>query len=56
MQAIGLGHLGSLSEAREVVRNSFDVAEYHPTNHNGWDEAYGKSLKLLENQVKQNIF
>jgi rhamnulokinase len=50
MQAIGLGHLGSLAEARAVVRNSFDVAEYHPTNRGGWDEAYAKLLKLLENQ------
>jgi rhamnulokinase len=50
MQAIGLGHLGSLAEARAVVRNSFDVAEYHPTNRAGWDEAYAKLLKLLENQ------
>jgi len=48
MQAIGLGHLGSLTEAREVVRNSFEVEEYHPGNRDGWDEAYKKLLKLLE--------
>ncbi|MEW5871216.1 MAG: rhamnulokinase family protein [Chloroflexota bacterium] len=48
MQAIGLGHLGSLAEARAVVRNSFDVEEYHPGDGDGWDEAYAKLLKLLE--------
>jgi sugar (pentulose or hexulose) kinase len=48
MQAIGLGHLGRLSEARERVRNSFDVEEYHPGSHDGWDEAYAKLLKLIE--------
>jgi len=48
MQAIGLGHLGSLTEAREVVRNSFEVEEYHPGNREGWDEAYKKLLNLLE--------
>ncbi len=47
MQAIGLGHLGSLAEAREVVRNSFDVEEYHPGNREGWDEAYAKLLELI---------
>ena len=48
MQAIGLGHLGSLAEARDVVRNSFDVEEYHPSNRDSWDEAYQKLLSLLE--------
>lgn len=48
MQAIGLEHLGSLSEARAVVRASFDVGEYHPTSEDGWDEAYAKLLSYLE--------
>jgi rhamnulokinase len=47
MQAVGLGHLSSLAEAREVVRNSFDVEEYHPRDREGWDEAYTKLLKLI---------
>ena len=46
MQAIGLGHLGSLAEAREVVRNSFDVEEYHPGDREGWDEAYAKIIRV----------
>jgi rhamnulokinase len=48
VQAIGLGHLGSLAEARAVVRNSFAVEEYYPGNRAGWDEAYAKLQKLLE--------
>lgn len=48
MQAIGLGDLGSLSDARAVVRASFDVEEYHPDHSAGWDEAYAKLLPLLE--------
>ncbi len=44
MQAIGLEHLGSLNDARAVVRASFDVEEYHPTHNDGWDEAYSKLL------------
>ena len=48
MQAIGLGHLSSLAEARTVVRNSFEVEEYIPGNRDGWDDAYKKLLNLLE--------
>ena len=51
MQAIGLGHLGSLSEARAVVRASFDVEEYQPVQHNDWHEAYSKLLKLMNDKA-----
>jgi rhamnulokinase len=47
MQAISLGHLGSLEDAREVVRNSFDVEAYEPGPAEGWDEAYERFVKLL---------
>ncbi len=45
-QLISLGEVGSLSEAREVVRNSFPIAEYVPENTSAWDEAYGKLLSI----------
>ena len=51
MQAIGLGHLGSLADARAVVRASFEVEEYHPAHSSGWDEAYAKLLSLLDSNV-----
>jgi rhamnulokinase len=47
MQAIGLGHLASLTEARGVVRASFEVEEYQPARQDDWDEAYSRLLKLL---------
>lgn len=47
MQAIGLEHLGSLSDARAVVRASFDVEEYHPQSNEDWDAAYSKLLSLM---------
>jgi rhamnulokinase len=50
MQAIGLGHLTTLSEARAVVRQSFEVDEYQPGKRNGWDAAYQRLLGLMENQ------
>jgi rhamnulokinase len=48
MQALALGHVGSLNEAREVVRNSFQVMTYEPGLGAPWDEAYGRYLALLE--------
>jgi rhamnulokinase len=51
MLAIGLGHIGSLSEARALVRASFEVEEYQPRQHDDWDEAYSKLLKLLNEKA-----
>ena len=50
MQAIGLKYLGSLSDAREVVRSSFDVEEYHPKPDSGWDKAYAKLLNMMHGE------
>lgn len=47
MQSIGLGHLGSLSEARAVVRASFEVEEFNPGPRERWDAAYARLLKLI---------
>jgi rhamnulokinase len=47
MQAIGLGHLTSLAEARAVVGASFEVEEYQPARQDDWDETYSRLLKLL---------
>ena len=38
MQMIGTGKLGSIKEARELVRDSFDTVRYEPTNASDWDE------------------
>jgi rhamnulokinase len=42
VQAIGLGELGSLAEAREVVRRSFAPAVYEPADDAAWDDACGR--------------
>jgi rhamnulokinase len=47
VQAIALGHLGSLEEGRQVVRNSFDVSTYEPAGRPEWEEAYGRFLALV---------
>ena len=46
MQALTLGELESLSEARQLVRRSFDIEEYHPKIDDGWEQAFD-ILKVL---------
>jgi rhamnulokinase len=47
VQAITIGTISSIAEAREVIRNSFDVKRFEPDrNRSSWDEAYTKLLGL----------
>jgi rhamnulokinase len=47
MQAIAAGEVKDLSEAREVVANSFELKHYDPTSDRAaWDAAYEKFCKL----------
>ena len=48
MQGIALGHLASLEEGREVVRNSFEVTVFEPGSRAGWDDAYSRLLAHLK--------
>lgn len=41
VQAMALGHVGSLEEAREVIRRSFSPVIYEPHPSSLWEEAYG---------------
>jgi len=47
MQAVATGEVGSIAEAREVIRNSFDVEQYEPRDTAAWDQAYEKFQKVL---------
>ncbi len=47
VQALGLGLVSSLTEARQVVRHSFTPDVYEPDTASGWDDAYGKFCRLL---------
>jgi len=52
MQAIALGHLGSLEEARQVVRDSFEVTTYEPREAEAWEEAYGRYVEVAATAVR----
>jgi rhamnulokinase len=47
MQAISLGYIGSLAEAREWVARSFPLRDYQPQSADGWDEASNKLANLM---------
>jgi rhamnulokinase len=47
MQALALGHISSLDQGREIVRQSFRVRTYEPREGAPWAEAYGRYLDLL---------
>jgi rhamnulokinase len=46
MQARGLGLVGSLAEAREIVRRSFAVDVYEPRRPEIWDEPYARFKRM----------
>jgi rhamnulokinase len=48
MQAVALGHLQSLDEARAVVRHSFKPERYQAQTSTEWEAAYQKLCELLK--------
>jgi len=47
MQAVALGHIQSLDEARAIVRHSFKPETYQPQEAAQWAAAYGKLCALI---------
>ena len=47
MQAMAKGQIASLSELREIVRNSTTITTYEPQDKQAWDDAYGTFEKRL---------
>jgi rhamnulokinase len=47
VQALGLGLLGSLADARQVVRRSFEVTAYAPQGPGAWEAPYARFLSYL---------
>jgi rhamnulokinase len=46
VQAMAMGRLSSLAEARQLVRGSFPLEVFEPRADAAWDEAYERWLKL----------
>jgi hypothetical protein len=39
--------VGSIAQARDLIRRSFPLEPYEPRHTAAWDEAYERFLKLL---------
>ena len=48
MQAIGLKHLNTLTEARSLVRTSFRPEVFEPQQTADWDDAYSRLKKVMK--------
>ena len=46
-QLLALGEIGSLQEARRMVKRSFPTKEYLPAQIEDWEDAYEKFKKML---------
>jgi rhamnulokinase len=47
VQALGLGIIGSLAEAREVVKQSFEVRTFTPQRPADWEQPYARFQQLI---------
>lgn len=50
VQLMAAGRIGSLREAREIVRASFPIRTYEPHDGDGWPDAYGRFAALIAAQ------
>jgi rhamnulokinase len=48
VQYQALGHISNIRQARQIVRNSFPIVTYEPTDTAMWDDTYAKFLKLAQ--------
>jgi hypothetical protein len=46
VQAVALGELADIAEARALVRCSFPVETYEPRGTSAWDAAYQRYVNL----------
>lgn len=48
MQAIGTGHIGSIAEARQLIRAANDIRVYEPRAHAHWDTGLARLKQFTE--------
>ena len=47
MQVVASGEVGSIPEAREIIRSSFAVEDYVPQDSQPWDGAFERFEQLI---------
>ncbi|MBQ7793032.1 MAG: rhamnulokinase [Clostridia bacterium] len=48
VQAMAAGAIADLAEGRKVIKNSFDIERYEPTDSDAWDAAYAKWKEIIK--------
>ena len=51
MQAIAVGELKDLADARRVIKNSIEVKSYYPSNVEAWQNAYKIFMHKCMNKI-----
>ena len=52
MQAVGAGVVGSVAEARAIIRNSITTETFTPQNAEAWNEAYSRFIQIYRTDLK----
>ena len=53
MQLVGIGAVGSIDEARELIERSFPVETYEPAGGAAWDRAYERFKAVIGRQQEK---
>lgn len=53
LQLLASGDIASLSEAREVIRRSQEIADYEPQNGADWDEAFARYKQIVGKSIEK---
>lgn len=51
MQMLALGHIDSLAQGREIIRQSVELKRYEPRERAAWQDAYGRFRGYVEATV-----
>ena len=47
VQFMAAGKIENMTEAREIIKNSFDVKSFEPENSDEWEKAYEEFVKII---------
>ena len=52
LQVIASGEIADITEAREVIRDSFEIKVYEPNHTSEWDEAYNRFIEICGKEYR----
>jgi rhamnulokinase len=55
VQAIALGHIDTIDDARAIIANSFVLDEFEPKNQTAWDDAYLRLRQVMKQDAQLDL-